>query len=107
VEPLINDWTHIYFDGAAEPSNPGPAAGAAVIDLPTGESFIATVDLGVQTNNVAEYSAAICGLKKALELGCKRIKVFGDSQLVIYQLSGRPQLQTNNTALSTERAYLL
>jgi ribonuclease HI len=81
------DWTVIYFDGAAEPTNPGPAAGGAVIDLPTGETVIVTVDLGVQTNNVAEYSGAIAGLKKALELGCKRIKVFGDSQLVIYQLS--------------------
>ncbi len=89
METYANDWTLIYFDGAAEPSNPGPAAGAAIIDLPTGESFIATVDLGVQTNNVAEYSGAIAGLKRALELGCKRIKLFGDSQLVIYQLSGR------------------
>lgn len=89
MEPLINDWTLIYFDGAAEPSNPGPAAGAAVIDLPTGESLIATVDLGVQTNNVAEYSGAIAGLKRASELGCKQVKLFGDSQLVIYQLSGR------------------
>jgi len=81
--------TVIYFDGAAEPTNPGPASGAAIIDLPTGESLTVTVDLGVQTNNVAEYSGAIAGLKKALELGCKHIKVFGDSQLVIYQLSGR------------------
>lgn len=89
METLINNWTVIYFDGAAEPSNPGPAAGAAVIDLPTGESLIAALDLGIQTNNVAEYSGAIAGLKKALELGCKRVKLFGDSQLVIYQLSGR------------------
>ena len=81
--------TVIYFDGAAEPTNPGPASAAAIIDLPTGESLTVTVDLGVQTNNVAEYSGAIAGLKKALELGCKHIKVFGDSQLVIYQLSGR------------------
>ncbi|BDA75099.1 hypothetical protein RIVM261_032780 [Rivularia sp. IAM M-261] len=33
--------------------------------------------------DVAEYSGAICGLKKADELGCKQIKLFGDSQLVI------------------------
>jgi len=81
-------WTLIYFDGAAEPTNPGPAAGAAIIDLPTGESLTVTVDLGVQTNNVAEYSGAIAGLKKALELGYKRIKLLGDSQLVIYQMEG-------------------
>ncbi|BAZ18839.1 hypothetical protein NIES4071_107240 (plasmid) [Calothrix sp. NIES-4071] len=89
----MEDWTCIYFDGAAEPSNPGPAAGAAVIDLPSGQTIIVTVDLGVQTNNVAEYSGAIAGLKKAHELGCKQIKLFGDSQLVIYQLSGRYQVK--------------
>ena len=43
----MSDWTCIYFDGAAEPSNPSPAAGAAVIDLPTGETILVTVDLGV------------------------------------------------------------
>ncbi|WP_155751620.1 ribonuclease HI family protein [Scytonema sp. UIC 10036] len=48
----------------------------------------------MQTNNVAEYSGAIAGLKKALELGCKHIKVFGDSQLVIYQLSRRYKCKT-------------
>ncbi len=84
-----SDWTVIYFDGAAEPTNPGPASGAAVIDLPTGESITVTVDLGVQTNNVAEYSGAIAGLKKALELGCKCVALRGDSQLVIYQLEGK------------------
>ena len=86
---MNQDWTVIHFDGAAEPTNPGPAAGAAVIDLPSGESHIVTIDLGVQTNNVAEYSGAIAGLEKAIELGCKHIKIFGDSQLVIYQLSGK------------------
>ncbi len=88
------DWTIIHFDGAAEPTNPGPAAGAAIIDLPSGESHTVTIDLGVQTNNVAEYSGAIAGLKKAIELGCKHIKVFGDSQLVIYQLSKRYKCKT-------------
>ncbi|MBR8833369.1 MAG: reverse transcriptase-like protein [Stigonema ocellatum SAG 48.90 = DSM 106950] len=72
---MNEDWTVIHFDGAAEPTNPGPASGAAIIDLPTGESLTVTVDLGVQTNNVAEYSGAIAGLKKALELGCQRIKL--------------------------------
>lgn len=93
----MDEWTFIYFDGAAEPSNPGPAAGAAVLDLPNGETVTVTVDLGVQTNNVAEYSGAICGLKKAHELGCRQIKLFGDSQLVIYQLSG--QYRVKNAGL--------
>jgi ribonuclease HI len=101
------NWTVIYFDGAAEPSNPGPASGAAVIDLLTGESLIVTIDLGVQTNNVAEYSGAIIGLKKAVELDCKRVKLFGDSQLVIYQLSGRYAVKNAALKLLHQQALKL
>ncbi|BAZ18723.1 hypothetical protein NIES4071_106080 (plasmid) [Calothrix sp. NIES-4071] len=92
----LTDWTSIYFDGAAEPTNPGTAAGAAILDLPNGESITVTVDIGVQTNNAAEYSGAIAGLEKALELGCRRIKLFGDSQLVIYQLIGKYRCHSDN-----------
>ena len=42
--------------------------------------------LGVGTNNVAEYRGLILGLKYAIRLGFKRIKVYGDSQLVCYQV---------------------
>jgi hypothetical protein len=42
--------------------------------------------LGVATNNVAEYRGLILGLKYAIRLGFKRIKVYGDSQLVCYQV---------------------
>lgn len=54
---MNQDWTVIHFDGAAEPTNPGPAAAAAIIDLPSGESNTVTIDLGVQTN--ADFTDAI------------------------------------------------
>ena len=59
-----SSWVTIYFDGGAEP-NPGPASGAAILDIPNGESVTVTVDLGIATNNVAEYSGCVAGLKKA------------------------------------------
>jgi hypothetical protein len=38
------------------------------------------------SNNMAEYEALLCGLKIAIELGVKRLDVWGDSQLVIDQV---------------------
>lgn len=72
-----SSWVTIYFDGGAEP-NPGPASGAAILDLPNGESVKVIVDLGIATNNIAEYSGCIAGLKKALELGFKYARIKGD-----------------------------
>ena len=38
------------------------------------------------TNNIAEYEACAFGIRAALEMGIKNLKVYGDSALVIYQL---------------------
>jgi ribonuclease HI len=45
--------------------------------------------IGVATNNVAEYRAAIAGLRLAGELGAGRILLRSDSRLLIEQLGGR------------------
>ena len=48
------------------------------------------------TNNFAEYSALIAGLKKAIELNIKSLQVYGDSQLIIKQLNGVYSVKSNN-----------
>ena len=45
--------------------------------------------IGVATNNVAEYTAAIRGLERAKELGATEIVLRSDSRLLIEQLAGR------------------
>ena len=45
--------------------------------------------IGVATNNVAEYTAAIRGLTRAKELGATEIALRSDSRLLIEQLAGR------------------
>ena len=45
--------------------------------------------IGVATNNVAEYTAAIRGLERARELGAARLLLRSDSRLLIEQLAGR------------------
>src|SRR6266511_2461639 len=54
------------------------------------------------TNNVAEYTAALEGLKRARELGSTDVVLRSDSKLLIEQLSGRfrvknPTLQRLHT----------
>jgi ribonuclease HI len=78
----------IYTDGGAR-GNPGPAAGAGVIVGADGTVIAEVTEyLGVATNNVAEYKALIFTLKRALELGCSRVGVKMDSELVVKQLNG-------------------
>ena len=44
--------------------------------------------LGRGTNNVAEYRALLVALETVLQMGCKRLEVFCDSQLVVSQIQG-------------------
>lgn len=45
--------------------------------------------IGVATNNVAEYSAAIAGLQLASKHGAREVHLRSDSRLLIEQLAGR------------------
>jgi ribonuclease HI len=75
-------------DGGAR-GNPGPAAAAAVVSSPDGETLAERTELlGPQTNNVAEYRALLLGLATAKELGADEVEVVGDSELVAKQLTG-------------------
>jgi ribonuclease HI len=67
--------------------------------------------IGVTTNNVAEYTAVLEGLKRARELGATDVVLRSDSKLLIEQLSGRfrvknPTLQRLHTEVrTTARAF--
>jgi len=78
----------LYFDGASK-GNPGRSAFGGVIYNACGDIVKQyKVDCGVGTNNRAEYLGALTGIKEAHEMGITRLEVFGDSELVIRQLSG-------------------
>ncbi len=87
----------IRTDGAAR-GNPGPASlGAALYDLarPDARDPRAKPDasiseyLGVQTNNVAEYTGTVRALELASELGAREVHLLLDSKLIVEQLAGR------------------
>ena len=79
----------VACDGAAR-GNPGPAGIGVEIRTPDG----VIVDriargIGVATNNVAEYTAAIEGLRRAAQLGAREVVLRSDSRLLVQQLLGR------------------
>jgi ribonuclease HI len=50
--------------------------------------------LGITTNNVAEYTAVIEGLKRAAELGASKVLLRSDSQLLIFQITGKYRVKS-------------
>lgn len=96
--------THIlYFDGACEwwngKRNPG--------GLATYGWWIASENKRVAwgygeacrgegaTNNVAEYTALIEGVKAAVAVGINDLTIKGDSQLVVYQMIGHYSVKSD------------
>jgi probable phosphoglycerate mutase len=50
--------------------------------------------LGVQTNNVAEYSGLLASLDFALKHGHRRVRVVSDSELMVKQIQGKYQVKS-------------
>jgi len=87
---LESSFAIVFADGGSR-GNPGPAGAGAVIKSGTAHGEIVaelSEYLGRETNNVAEYSALILGLKRALELGFTEVEVRMDSELVVKQVKG-------------------
>jgi probable phosphoglycerate mutase len=79
----------VYCDGAAR-GNPGPAGIGVLVTDANGRVLAQRGEgIGVATNNVAEYRAALAGLEVAAELGASRVLVRSDSRLLVEQLSAR------------------
>jgi ribonuclease HI len=78
----------VHVDGGAR-GNPGPAAAAAVVSDADGQVLDeAAEELGVATNNVAEYRGLLLGLQRAKLLGATEVDVVNDSELVAKQVNG-------------------
>jgi ribonuclease H / adenosylcobalamin/alpha-ribazole phosphatase len=88
----------VEADGGSR-GNPGPAGyGALVRDARTGELLAEVCDsIGTATNNVAEYSGLVAGLRTAAELAPGAdAEIRMDSKLVVEQMSGRWKIKDQN-----------
>jgi ribonuclease HI len=91
----------IQFDGAANP-NPGPASSGAVLWSPKDLDgkripiFESGKYLGKATNNIAEVQGLLLGLQIAATRGAREILIEGDSELIIFQQTGRYKVSDKN-----------
>ena len=94
-----------YFDGASK-GNPGKAgAGALLINEEGKVVWEASRFLGDKTNNEAEYMALIMLLKAAKDHGVSSLRVFGDSKLVVSQISRQWKINLPHLRLLAREAW--
>lgn len=93
----------VYSDGGSR-GNPGPAGcGVFIADAQGNPVERRYKYLGTTTNNVAEYTAAKLGIRRAIELGATEIELRADSKLAIEQLSGNYKVKNEGLkALNAE-----
>jgi len=91
----------IQFDGAANP-NPGPASSGAVLWSPKDLDgkrtpvFESGKFLGKATNNIAEVQGLLLGLQIAATRGARELLIEGDSELIIFQQTGKYKVSDKN-----------
>ncbi|MEO0282085.1 MAG: ribonuclease HI [candidate division WOR-3 bacterium] len=92
----------LYFDGACELANPGGFATYGFVvfrdkELVKSENGIACEPFSTcSTNNYAEYTAMIKGLKYCVNNGISELSVKGDSKLIINQMNGIYDVKSQN-----------
>ena len=91
-------------DGGAR-GNPGPAAYGYVLETEDGTVLAAHGEaIGVATNNVAEYTALVEGLRKAAEVGVGELEVVSDSELLVHQMRGEWKIKNEALRMLWEEA---
>src|SRR5215210_4212488 len=105
--PLMDELITVEFDGGSR-GNPGPAGIGVVLRAADGTPLVTLGRfIGRATNNVAEYKALITALQKAKELGAKRIKVLGDSELIVKQMRGEYRVKNPDLRVLYDEAQEL
>jgi len=98
----------LYFDGAAR-NNPGPAGAGIVFKCDNVIRAQYCFYLGEKTNNQAEYLAVILGLLIAQDYKAEyeKLEIYGDSELLIKQMSGHYRVKNPILQQLSRVVYLL
>jgi ribonuclease HI len=97
----------IHIDGGSR-GNPGPAAAGVVLRDEDGiVLYQGGLFLGRATNNVAEYSGLVAGLKEAANLGASQVRVVSDSELLVRQMKGQYRVRNEGLKPYFEQALEL
>jgi ribonuclease HI len=102
---LLSVWT-MYFDGSKRVQ--GAGAGVVLIS-PQGEKlkYVLRMSFSQASNNEAEYKALLHGMKMAKACGATRLKIFGDSNLVVQQVMNRCDAISDNMMAYRNLYYCL
>ena len=85
----------VFCDGASR-SNPGDASIGVSISFDGKEIHTISREIGIATNNEAEYQALIDGLNYCIENSINEVDVFLDSKLVIEQVKKNYKVKAHN-----------
>lgn len=97
----------LEFDGGSR-GNPGPAGIGVVVRAADGTPLVTLGRfIGRATNNVAEYRALIASLEQARSLGARKIRVRGDSELIIRQMLGQYRVKNTDLRVLYDQAQSL
>jgi ribonuclease HI len=102
---LSSVWT-MYFNGSKRVQ--GAGAGVVLIS-PQGDKlkYVLRMSFPQDSNNEAEYEALLHGMKMAKVCASSRLKIFGDSNLVVQQVMNRcDAISDNMTAYKNLYYYL-
>ena len=96
----------IYTDGGSR-GNPGPAAWGYLMLDSAGELDRANGYIGINTNNVAEYTAIIEAFTKAKEVKVNEVDLYTDSQLACRQLQGQYKVKQPHIRILFDKVRVL
>lgn len=88
------DRVELYVDGAANLQN--EKAGIGGVIYKNGQEIYSFSEyIGKGTNNEAEYTALIKGLKELINLNILSIDIYADSELVVKQVNGEYKVKND------------
>jgi ribonuclease HI len=96
----------MYFDGSKRVQ--GSGAGVVLIS-PQGDKlkYVLRMSFSQASNNEAQYEALLHGMKMAKAFGATRLKIFGDSSLVVHQVMNRCDAVSDNMTSYRNLYYYL
>jgi ribonuclease HI len=103
VPNLPGDSLVYYFDGASRKAEGGRSASFGALLRVDGVTVARyAVYLGDRTNNEAEYAGILAVLQHAVLQRSTRVCIYGDSKLVISQLTGEWKCKASNLVANYE-----
>ena len=107
-DSLVNEEYLLFTDGACEFDNdykPINAGIGGVIKLKNKTLFSFSENVGVKTNNEAEYLALIKGLELCIKNNISNVLIFADSELVVKQINGDYKVKNERMAALHKKTH--